>query len=107
MASVKEKILGILRVDFLLNEDAVKNWRFIVFVVFLAIIMIANSQKADRKVFRIAKLKNEVTALSSEFVATRKALEKLKLESTVVRKVANNGLFPSKEAPIKLVREKK
>jgi len=103
MASIKEKILGILRVDFLLNEDAAKNWRFIVFIVFLAIVMIASSQKADRKVFHIAQLKKEVTALRSEFVSTRKALEKLKLESTIVKKVANKGLLPSKEAPIKLV----
>ncbi len=105
MASFKENILSILRIDFLLKEDAAKNWRFIVFIVFLAIIMIASSQKADRKVFRISKLRKEVTALRSEFVTTRKELEKLKLESTVINRIKDKGLQSSKEAPIKLVQQ--
>ena len=105
MASVKDNILSILRVDFLINEDAAKNWRFIVFIVFLAIVMIASSQKADRKVYRIAQLKKEVIALRSSFVSTRKKLEKLKLESSVVQAVDKMGLQPSKEAPIKIVKK--
>lgn len=105
MASFKENILSILRIDFLLKEDAAKNWRFIVFIVFLAIIMIASSQKADRKVFHISKLRKEVTALRSEFVTTRKELEKLKLESTVINRIKDKGLQSSKEAPIKLVQQ--
>lgn len=105
MASFKESILSILRVDFLLKEDAAKNWRFIVFIVFLAIVMIASSQKADRKVFHISKLRKEVTALRSEFVSTRKELEKLKLESTVINRIKDKGIAPSKEAPIKLIQQ--
>lgn len=105
MASFKENILSILRIDFLLKEDAAKNWRFIVFIVFLAIVMIASSQKADRKVFRISKLRKEVTALRSEFVSTRKELEKLKLESTVISRIKDKEIHPSKEAPIKLTQQ--
>lgn len=102
MSGIGSKILSILRVDFLINEDAAKNWRFIVFVVFLAIIMIASSQKADRKVYRISNLRKEVTALRSEFVSTRKKLEQLKLESTIANKVKGSGLKGSKIAPIKI-----
>ena len=105
MASVKDNILSILRVEFLINEDAAKNWRFIIFIVFLAIIMIASSQKADRKVYRIAQLKKEVIALRSSFVATRKKVEKLKLESSVIMAVDKMGLTTSKETPIAIVKK--
>ncbi len=105
MASVKDNILSILRVEFLINEDAAKNWRFIVFIVFLAIVMIASSQKADRKVYRIAQLKKEVIALRSSFVATRKKVEKLKLESSVIAAVDKMGLTTSKETPIAIVKK--
>ena len=57
---MKGGVFSILKARFLLNDDAVKNWRFIVFLILLAIIMIANTQRYEQKVFEIAKLNNEV-----------------------------------------------
>ena len=65
---MKSGVFGILKARFLINDDAVKNWRFIVFIILLAIIMIANTQRYEQKVFEIAKLSNEVKELRSEFV---------------------------------------
>jgi hypothetical protein len=59
-----------------------KNWRFIVFLILLAIVMIANTQRFEQK-FSIAKLTTEVKELRSEFVDRRSQLMKLKMESTV------------------------
>ncbi|RZJ29081.1 MAG: S-adenosyl-methyltransferase, partial [Flavobacterium sp.] len=53
---MKHSVYGILKARFLINEDAVKNWRFIVFLITLAIIMIANTNRFEQKVFRIAEL---------------------------------------------------
>ena len=57
---VKKSIQSILKGTFLVSDDSFKNWRFIIFLSALAIIMIASSHSADRKVHEIAKLNEEV-----------------------------------------------
>ena len=55
---MKNGVYSLLKARFLIDDDAVKNWRFIVFVIVLAIIMIANTQRFEQKVFKIAELTN-------------------------------------------------
>lgn len=93
---------NILKANFLINDDAFKNWRFIVFCTILAISMIASSHSAERKVHKIAKINNEVRALRSEFVEKRSELMKLKMESTITNKMANRGIKPSETPPYKI-----
>ncbi len=93
---------NILKADFLISNDAVKNWRFIVFCTLLAIIMIACSHSAERKVHNIARLNTEVRELRSEFVDMRSALMKLKMESTITNKMAARGVKPSETPPYKI-----
>lgn len=64
--------------------------------------MIASSHSADRKVHEIAKLNEEVKELRSAFVDGRSKLMRLKMESSVVKKLANRGLFPSEIPPKKI-----
>ncbi len=99
---MKQGVYGILKARFLINEDAVKNWRFIVFLITLAIIMIANTNRFEQKVFRIAELSNEVKELRSEFVDRRSELMKLKMESTVSQKMEEKQIFPSSVPPKKI-----
>ena len=70
---MKNGVYSILKARFLINEDAnaAKNWRFILFLITLAIIMIANTQRYEQKVFKIVALTNEVKELRSEFVDRR------------------------------------
>lgn len=100
---MKEGIYGILKANFLISNDAVQNWRFIVFCTFLAIVMIASSHSAERKVHSIAKLNNEVRELRSEFVEKRSTLMKLKMESTLQSKMAARGVKPSETPPFKIL----
>ncbi|MBF6608925.1 MAG: S-adenosyl-methyltransferase [Flavobacterium sp.] len=99
---MKHGVYSILKARFLINEDATKNWRFIVFLIVLAIIMIANTQQYERKVFRIIALTSEVKELRSEFVDRRSELMKLKMESTVSRKMEAKGIYPSSVPPQKI-----
>lgn len=99
---MKKGFYNILKANFLINSDAVKNWRFIVFCTFLAIVMIACSHSAERKVHRIAGLNNEVRELKSQFVEVRSELMKLKMESTLTSKMAARGVMPSETPPHKL-----
>lgn len=105
---MKGGIYNILKAQFLIDDNAFKNWRFIVFVIFLAIIMIANTQRYEQKVFKIVELTNKVKELRSEFVDRRSELMKLKMESTISTKMEERNIFPSTVPPVKIeVKENK
>lgn len=96
---MKAGLLNILKGKFLVSGDAPKNWLFIIFISFLATVMIASSHSADKKVHQIAALNEEVKELRSEFVDVRSDVQQLKLESTVMKIVAGKGLYPSEVPP--------
>lgn len=100
---VKNKLMDILKGKFLVSDDAVKNWRFILFASALAVLMIASSHNADKKVHEIAKLNEEVKELRSEFVDTRARMQQMKLESTIMSRLKDKGLKQSDKAPKKIV----
>jgi hypothetical protein len=100
---MKKGVLDILKGKFLVSGDAPKNWLFIIFASFLAVIMISSSHSADKKVHKIAALNEEVKELRSEFVDVRSDVQQLKLESTILGAVAEKGLFPSEAPPKKIM----
>jgi len=86
----------------LIDEDAAKNWRFILFATVLAIVMIASAHRAETKVHQINTLDKRVKELRSEYVDLRSVLMKLKMESVVVKKVKASGLVTSNVPPQKI-----
>ena len=64
--------------------------------------MIASSHTADQKVYEIARLKNEVKELRSAFVDGRSKLMRLKMESSIIKKVADKGIVISEIPPKKI-----
>lgn len=96
------KVYDILKGKFLINDDAIKNWKFIVFCTVLAIVMIGSSHNAESKVHEIAKLNNDVRELRSEFVDGRSRLMHMKMESTVTKKMASREIKPSLTPPYKI-----
>ncbi|MCP9201475.1 FtsL-like putative cell division protein [Gramella sp. GC03-9] len=99
---MKKGFYNILKANFLISEDAYKNWRFIVFCTILAIVMIASSHSAEKKVHEIARLNDEVRELRSEFVERRSDLMKIKMESTITEKMVEKGIGPSDTPPNKI-----
>ena len=89
---MKQSIYGILKGKFLVSDDSFKNWRIIIFISVLAIIMIASSHSADKKVHDIARLNNEVKEWRSAFVDGRSKLMRLKMESAIVNKMAEKEI---------------
>lgn len=86
----------------MVSDDSFKNWRIIIFISVLAIIMIASSHSADKKVYEIARLKNEVKEMRSAFVDGRSKLMRLKMESEVVETMKEKGIVPSQIPPKKI-----
>lgn len=104
---MKKGFLDLLKGKFLVSDDASRNWRFIVFASILAAVMIASAHSADRKVHKVAALNEEVRELRSEFVDSRSDVQRLRLESTILSYVEQDGLGPSPTPPKKiLVKEK-
>ncbi|MCO4820772.1 MAG: S-adenosyl-methyltransferase [Flavobacteriaceae bacterium] len=99
---MKKNIYSVLRGTFLISDDSFKNWRLILFLSTLAVVMIASSHSADRKVHEIAKLNEEVKELRSAFVDGRGKLMEIKKESTVRMKLVGKGILPSTEPPKKI-----
>lgn len=99
---MKKGLLDVLKGDFLVSDDAPKNWLFIIFVSFLAAIMIGSSHGADKKVHQIAALNEEVKELRSEFVDMRSDVQRLRLESEITSVLSKNELYPSEVPPNKI-----
>ncbi|OYU80462.1 MAG: S-adenosyl-methyltransferase [Flavobacterium sp. BFFFF1] len=99
---MKKGVYSILKARFLVNEDANKNWRFIVFIILIVLAMIGNTNRYEQKIFRITELTNEVKELRSEFVDRRSELMKLRMESTVSEKMSYRGILPASVPPVKI-----
>jgi hypothetical protein len=108
MSVIKSNIFNLLKGDFLVNKDSFKNWRFILFVVALLLLMIASAHSSDKKVMEIAKLTNEIKELRAEFLDKRSISMGMRLESTVRKKVIDLGIKPSEQPPqvIKVISKK-
>ena len=100
--SFKQKIYNVLKGRFLVDEDALKNWVFILFLTFLALMMISSSHRVDKKVQKIARLTRQRKELRAQFVATRSDLMKMKMESAIVEKLEKRDLQVSNVPPIKI-----
>ena len=98
-----KKLLSILRMEFLVNDYGFKNWRVILFLSLLSLIMIASGHAADRKIFQIAQLNDDLKMLKSEFVEQRTALMNLKMETKIIKELGPLGIGPAKTPPIKIV----
>ena len=101
---MKNGVYDLIKARFLINEDAnaAKNWRFILFVIALAILMIGNTQNYEQKVYKIIALNNEVKELRSDFVNKRSELMQLKMESTIADQMVLKQIYPSEVPPTKI-----
>lgn len=99
---MKKNIYNIVKGTFLVSDDALKNWRFIIFLSLLALVMIGSSHTADKKVHKIAELSNDVKELKSEYLDVRKLLTQTKMESRITLAMSGRGLRPSENPPQKI-----
>lgn len=65
--------------------------------------MIASAHSADKKVFEISRLSEEVKELKSMMSDKKTKHTNLKMESTIVKKVQEKGLEVSKTPPKKII----
>lgn len=106
---MKGGVINLLKAKYLVDQGSMKNWRFIVFLVLVCMLMIANTHNYEQKNYEITALETQVKELRSEFVDMRSELMELKMESTVSRKMEERQIFPASVPPkkIKVIKEEK
>lgn len=102
MTKVKKGIYDFLRGSFLTDESAFNNWRIIIFVVALLLIMISSGHSIEKKVFKVSELNKRKRELRAEYVDIGTILMRMKMESSIREKAKARGLHPSESPPKKI-----
>ncbi|MCG1036107.1 FtsL-like putative cell division protein [Polaribacter sargassicola] len=102
MSKVKKGVYDFLRGSFLTDDSSFKNWKIIVFVVALLLIMISSAHRADTKVIKISELNKKKRELRAEYVDTGTILMRMKMESSIREKAKLRGLKPLESPPKKI-----
>ena len=97
--NVKQKIYNVLRGGFLVDDASFKNWRIIIFIVALLLIMISSAHKSDKKVVQIIQLHKKKRELKNQYADVVTILKRLEMESNIRNKVKSQGLVPAKTPP--------
>ncbi|MDN3708394.1 FtsL-like putative cell division protein [Myroides ceti] len=95
-------IYNIIKAKYLVEGQSLKNWFFIIYVIFWALILIANTHIYEQKTISIRDLTEEVKELRSEFVDRRSELMKLRMESTISKQMELKEIKPSSVPPKKI-----
>jgi len=98
-----KNLYDFLRVSFLTDESAFKNWRIIIFVVALVLIMISSAHRADKKVIKISELNKRKRELRAEYIDTETILMQIKMESNIRERAIEIGLKTSETPPKKII----
>tara|TARA_B100001059_G_C17733425_1_gene527509 strand:- start:120 stop:446 length:327 start_codon:yes stop_codon:yes gene_type:complete len=107
MSKLKKNVYGVLRGNFLTDESAFKNWKMIIFVVLLLLIMISNAHNVDKKVLKITELNKLKRELRAEYIDAQTTLMRMKMESNIREKAKKMGLEPTQTPPIRITVESK
>lgn len=99
---------GIIDGSLLTIRSVLDQIPFILFLVFLAIVYIANRYQAEKMVRELTHLKTEVKDLRAEQITTASELMNLSRPSNVEKLIENRGLElkQPKEPPHKIVAKK-
>ena len=100
---MSNKIIDIIAGKFILEKTNIRSVRFILFLFFLALLMIYSSHSVDKKVYDINKFKNELNSVESVYLKTRKELMNSKMESSIRLKLADKQIKPSLNPPVKIL----
>ena len=99
---MKLSLYDIVKAKYLVDENATKNWLFIIFLIVLCLFMIGNIHLYEGKNFMIEDMNHELKELRTEFIQTRSDLMEMKMESSISVKMEEIGIYPSEVPPQKI-----
>lgn len=89
--------------DFLTNDTSLRQLPFLLFIMFLGIVYIANVYYAEANIRNISKFKNEIKELRFEHISTKSKLMQLSKQSELVKLLKKQGIKESTMPPYKIV----
>lgn len=98
-------LMDILKGKFLVDDGSMQNWRFVLYLVFLAFVSISSSHWVDKKVVRINKLSEEVSNLKAQYTDAHRLLMKMQLEPEIMKHSESLGIKLTDEQPYVLVKK--
>jgi hypothetical protein len=102
----KSSIAAVLEGDILVKEGFVKLFPFLMYVVFLLMLCIANTYIAEDVNREVAKLNKMEESLHVEYVYYKSEITKSTTQSNLVKKLAKKGIKESVVPLRKIVAEK-
>ncbi len=96
-------IWSIIKAEYLINENATKNWLFVLMLIVMGLTIINLSHSADAKVKEIVRLNKEIKALRSEYVELKAKVMKRKMASDVINRLKAENFVLPKKPPVKIV----
>jgi hypothetical protein len=102
MSKVKKSVYDFLRGSFLTDEFAFKNWKIILFIVALLLIMISSGHSAEKKVYKISELNKKKRELRAKSLDIETMLTRMEMESSIREALKSRGLKPSTTPPKKI-----
>ena len=102
-----KKLFDIINGRFIIEQTNLKNIRFIMFLFFLALIMIYSSHSVDTKIYKLNDLSNKLAMVENDFVDVRKEIVTLKMVSNIKIQLYERGIGPSLNPPTKIIITKK
>ena len=102
----KSSIAAVLEGDILVKEGFVKLFPFLMYVVFLLMLCIANTYIAEDVNREIANLNKKEESLHVEYVYYKSEITKSTTQSNLVKKLAKKGIKESVVPLRKIVAEK-
>ena len=98
-------IKDILKGKFLVDDGSMQNWRFVMYLVFLAFISISSSHWVDKKVVKINKLDEEVSNLKAQYTDAHRLLMQMQLEPEIIKQSELIGIKLTDEQPFVLIQQ--
>ncbi len=98
-------IKDILKGKFLVEENAIQNWKFLVFIVFLAFLMITSAHFVDKTVVSLDQKREKLDEVKAKYALMQSKLIQMQLESELAVQVQADSLVSLEEHPIKILVE--
>lgn len=92
----------ILDGSFIVKYDVFKHFSFVLYIIFWAVMLIANSYNAEKRIRKIDQLNVEIDDLRFEHIAVKSELMNYTRLSQIALSVEKTGLKVSVEPPYKI-----
>ena len=98
-------VRSVLDGNFLTRDKVIGLLPYLGFLTILGILLIFNSNYADKTIIEISKTKRLNEELRYEYITTKARLMQLSRQSQLVKALASTGLKESKAPPKKIISE--